>query len=358
MRAEEEGLSGAEVADAVLRDNVFGLELDARCVQISAFSLALWAWKQGGFRKLPVPNVACSGIPAGGRPEEWTGLARGDLRLENALRRLHAMFRDATDLGSLIDPSRVAEGRAFARTGTTEMDVAPIEEVEELLRRALDRERDGDDPASAVFGGAARGVARAASLLHRRYWLVATNVPYLARGKQDDTLKDHLETYYPQGRADLATAFVQRCSAYAEAGGSYTLVTPQNWLFLGTYKKLRERLLKTQSWDLVARLGAGAFETIGGEVVNVTLLALTNAPPAGDHPMSGLDVSDRKTPAEKDRALREAELVALPQAGQLENPDHIITTTNQSVRTLFGDRIYAYKGLSTNDDPQFRERCF
>ena len=238
MRAEEENLTDAEAADAVLRDNVFGLELDARCAQIAAFSLALWAWKSGGYRKLPVPNVACSGIPAGGRPEEWTKLARGDLRLENALRRLHAMFRDAPDLGSLIDPSRVAEGRAFARTGTTEMDVAPIEEVEELLERALDRDRGStEDPASAVFGEAARGVARAASLLRRRYTLVATNVPYLARGKQGETLKVHLETYYPQGKADLATAFVQRCSAYADAGGSYALVTPQNWLFLGTLQE-------------------------------------------------------------------------------------------------------------------------
>ncbi|MDP9440319.1 MAG: BREX-1 system adenine-specific DNA-methyltransferase PglX, partial [Actinomycetota bacterium] len=52
MRIEEEGLSEAEAADAVLRDNLFGLELDARCTQIAAFSLALQAWKAGGYRKL------------------------------------------------------------------------------------------------------------------------------------------------------------------------------------------------------------------------------------------------------------------------------------------------------------------
>src|SRR5215216_5996819 len=60
MRSEEEWLSEAEAADAALRDNIFGLELDARCTQIAAFSLALWAWKRGGYRELPVPNVACS----------------------------------------------------------------------------------------------------------------------------------------------------------------------------------------------------------------------------------------------------------------------------------------------------------
>src|SRR5712692_10573384 len=62
MRMEEEGLSEAEAADAVLRDNLYGLELDARCVQIAAFALALAAWKSGGYRPLPLPNIACSGI--------------------------------------------------------------------------------------------------------------------------------------------------------------------------------------------------------------------------------------------------------------------------------------------------------
>ena len=354
MRAEEEGLSESDAADAVLRDNLFGLELDARCAQIAAFSLALWAWRRGGYRALPVPNVACSGIPAGGPPEEWAKLARGDLRLENALRRLHSMFRDAPDLGSLIDPARVSEGRAFARTGTTEMDVAGMDEVEDLLDRALDRGSAGDDPASAVFGEAARGIARAASFMRRRYTLVATNVPYLARGKQGDILKDHLETYYPQGKADLATAFVQRCSAYAEAGGSYALVTPQNWLFLGTYKKLRERLLKTQSWGLVARLGEHGFQSAQAAGAFTAMFALTNASPVGDHPMKGLDVSDRKTPAEKDRALREADVLTLPQVEQLKNPDFRVTFDLGTSASLLEKYAPALNGLHGGDSPRFR----
>ena len=35
MREEEEGLSAREAADAVLAENLFGLELDARCVQLA-----------------------------------------------------------------------------------------------------------------------------------------------------------------------------------------------------------------------------------------------------------------------------------------------------------------------------------
>ena len=101
MRAEEEGLAPVEAQDAVLRDNLFGLELDPRCVQIAMFALALQAWKAGGgWRQLPVPNIACSGIPVKAPVEEWRALAGGDERLENALVRLHTLFRDADTLGS------------------------------------------------------------------------------------------------------------------------------------------------------------------------------------------------------------------------------------------------------------------
>ena len=103
-----------------------------------------------------------------------------------------------------------AEGRAFGQTGTTEMDVADLAEVETLLEEALAHEKNGDDPTAAVFGEAAKGIARAATLLRGRYHLVATNVPYLGQGKQDEVLKDHLEQYHPAGKADLATTFLQR----------------------------------------------------------------------------------------------------------------------------------------------------
>jgi len=42
FRMEEEGLSRDEATFAVLRDNLFGLEIDSRCTQIAAFNLATY----------------------------------------------------------------------------------------------------------------------------------------------------------------------------------------------------------------------------------------------------------------------------------------------------------------------------
>ena len=163
MRAEEEGLAPVEAQDAVLRDNLFGLELDPRCVQIAMFAVALQAWKAGGgWRQLPVPNIACSGIPVKAPVEEWKALAGGDERLENALVRLHILFRDADTLGSLIDPKRATEirpdraSRAHSMTSTG-TKLLPF------LREQLRQKRP--DPATSVLGRDAAGLARAADSL-------------------------------------------------------------------------------------------------------------------------------------------------------------------------------------------------
>ena len=147
MRAEEEGLSAVEAQDAVLSDNLFGLELDPRCVQIAMFAVALTAWKAGGgWRELPIPNVACSGIPVKAPIEDWKALAQGDEQLENALVRLHILFKDADTLGSLIDPKRAVE--LTDPTGLqASFDDVDWDDISPLLTAALTRE--ADDPATA-----------------------------------------------------------------------------------------------------------------------------------------------------------------------------------------------------------------
>ena len=153
MRVEEEGLAPVAAQDAVLRDNLFGLELDPRCVQIAMFAVALAAWKAGGgWRELPVPNIACSGIPVKTPVEEWKALAKGDARLEQALEALHVLFKDADTLGSLIDPRRAVETSAGEQVS---FDDVQWDEISALLEKALARE--AADPGD---GGARSGCGR------------------------------------------------------------------------------------------------------------------------------------------------------------------------------------------------------
>jgi len=67
MRILEETLDEVAAAAAVIRENLFGLEIDPRCTQIAAFNLALAAWRRAGQCKLPPMNLACSGLAPNAR---------------------------------------------------------------------------------------------------------------------------------------------------------------------------------------------------------------------------------------------------------------------------------------------------
>lgn len=346
MRVEEEGISVGEAGDSVIAENLFGLELDPRCTQIAAFSLALSAWRSGGYRLLPAPNIACSGIGVAGQLSEWRKLAEGDEDLENALTALHEQFRNASELGSLIDPRRATEeGHLFS---------VDYEKVAPLLERLLTRE---GDPETQLAGWAAAGIARAASLLSRTYTLVSTNVPYLSSVKQNNALKEFCQRHHPSAKADLATVMLQRARELADSSGAVALVTPQAWFFLGSYEQLRRELLTSVRWLMTARLGPGAFSTIGGEVVSVVLLVLSVENPIPSNGFVALDVSESGSLEGKAEGLRLGTSTSLLQADQLVNPDARIVLDLLADSPLLAQVADSYWGLGSGDNPRF-VRCF
>lgn len=334
----------------MIQDNLFGLELDPRCTQIAAFNVAVAAWKLTGPRPLPMMrNIACTGLSVGVPRDQWMKVleADGTSNLRFYFGQLYDMFSNASTLGSLINPNRFLGSQMLKK-----------EDMDRLFR-SLESVIASDpttSPEQHELGVAAQGMARAAELLAAQYHVVLTNVPYLGRGKQDGTLSKHLDEQYAMGKADLATAFVLRGLEFCTTGGTAALVTPQNWLFLTTYKTLRESLLDNRQWNCVARLGPGAFETIGGHVVNVALLTLTADHPECGHEMCGIDVSTARLPEEKATYLRGQDLTnifLIPQEEQLSNPDARISFRESTALPLLSTVADAMHGQGSFDSPCF-----
>ncbi|MDI3507492.1 MAG: hypothetical protein PWQ69_1472 [Methanomicrobiaceae archaeon] len=340
---------GEETEDAIrgiLEENLHGLEIDPRCIQIATFSLALEAWKAGFSPTesyLPVPNLACTGIPIRAEKEEWLSLAGGDGLLEGVLEQYYDLFKNADTLGSLIRVDK-------------QLTLVDPKTLEEKFLQALRREKETGDPVAETFGETGHGVLKAAGLLSGRYDYVITNVPYLTSRNQGDLLKSFIEEHHPLGKNDIATAFLERCLAFCRPGGKVSIVLPQNWLFLVSYRQLREQLLKNERWDLLVRLGPRAFETISGEVVRVILLNITHTKPPEGHLLCGLDVSEERDAADKARSLLDAEMTCVEQAGQLGNPDAriILGDINRSGLPQLAEYVDTPQGLKTGDDSRHR----
>jgi hypothetical protein len=348
LRMQDDKLSAQQACDAVLRDNLFGLELDPRCTQIAAFALALAAWKYPGedgqalgYRPLPQLNVACSGQGATGKKEEWLVLANGDSRLRDGMDRLYDLFQQAPDLGSLIDPRR-EKGDLYE---------AGYAELQPLLAKALAKK--GGDVDLAAVGVAAQGIAKAAALLAGRYSLVATNVPYLGSGDHGPILKGYIDQHFSAGKADLATGFLLRLTYLTQSLGSLAVVSPHNWWFLSSYKKFRKQMLEKLSWHLVSTLGEEAWQSFGIRGPKATLLIVTDACPHSSSSMYSLDAAAFPTVREKIVGLAMAPMAVIEQVEQLRNPDHRITTQQLERGTLLSEYAASHKGISTNDDPRF-----
>ena len=276
--------------------------------------------------------------------DAWTKLAAGDDDMKRTLERLHGLFGNAPDLGSLINPADVPVSE---RMFTPEFaKVAP------LLRDALAKER-ADDPVAAVFGGTALGVVRAADLMARKYTLVATNVPYLARGKQGDVLRDFMGLRHGDAKADLATAFVERCRSFCQSNGAYAVVTPQNWLFLTSYSKLRSAMLREQKWCTVARLGASAFETVSGVVVNVALIIVSQYHGTGISELPASMLRQGKVSARRLCYFTTGSVSYVSQQSQIQNPDARITLESSGTNDLLSSYAKSLQGISPADLAHF-----
>jgi hypothetical protein len=346
LRMRDEDLSANAACEAVLEENLFGLELDPRCTQIAAFALALAAWKCPGedgqplgYRPLPSLNIACSGLSVTGKKEEWLALANGNDRLREGMDKLYDLFQQAPHLGSLIEP-----------TGTiSELFSAGYSELLPLLSKALDKETVVRNAEVSALGVTALGMAKAADLLARKFTLTATNVPYLLRRKQAEVLTAFGEEAASDSKNDLATIFLSRILRFGRQNSAFAVVLPQNWLSLVAYKHLRSRLLGKTKWQVVAKLGPGAFQMISGEVVKAILLILENAAPNVTSKFAGFDVSDRQDADEKAISLKVGDVKLYSQNEQKTNSGSRIIFGRSQDETLLESFGSCYNGMTLGD---------
>lgn len=365
FRMVEEGLSQSAAIEGALKDNLFGLEIDPRCTQIAAFNLAFAAWRKVGHRPLPQLNLACSGLAIGVTKAEWLRLAekvvtaadpaaRRDLlgvetnlltqgleeRIKSGLEALYDLFAKAPWLGSLIDPRRIS--RDLLREG--------FDKLEPLLALILAAAETDDVREAAV---AAQGMAKASKILSDAFVIVATNVPYLGRGKVDDAILDHIDKFFPDASQDLSTVFVERLLGCLRPSGSLAVVFPQNCFYQPSCVNFRENLLRAVGFDLLATLGEEAWQSFGKRGPQATL-AVFSSKTVSVGPHFGLDATKLTDIPSKARHLIEAPLIPLTQRAFEENDGHRIILESGSTFSRKSKKIGAYatasQGIKSGDD--------
>lgn len=343
IRISIEELSAAEACELVIKENIYGLEIDKRCVEIAVFALALAAWTfpgSGGFRELPTFNIAWCGQSINMKKKDWLAFSGNNNDLKPYLETLYSLFENASTLGTLIDPMNTfTENSLF------------VKDLENALKLICEKVNKLNQEQSIEV--MANGIEKAFNLLIDKYNLIITNFPYLGRGKQNHILMNFLENNFPHSKNDLATAFLERSMKLCSKNGTINVVMPQNWLFLSSYSKLRKKLLEDINWNYVVWIGEGGFDSSSAAGAFTALVSLTNRSKGHDD-FYTLDISEDKSYDLKSINLLKNNFKRLSQDKQLSNPLCRIINDNEYDSTeLLGCYCDSYQGLVTGDLNRF-----
>lgn len=112
-----------------------------------------------------------------------------------------------------------------------------------------------------------------------KYTAVVANPPYMGGGNMNKELSKYVESNYKEGKADLFSVFMLLSESLLVENGKYGMINMQSWMFLSSFERLREHVIKSLHIDNMLHLGPRTFDELSGEVVQNTAFVVANHSP-------------------------------------------------------------------------------
>ncbi|CDD81790.1 uncharacterized protein BN666_01221 [Bacteroides sp. CAG:462] len=239
-----EGYSRREAIEHIFRRNLTGIDIDTRAKQLAQFALLLKACQRdASFADCHcMPRVLDMPQPYPDKEHLTRALAdyimtdNGEAITE--LADAVCLMDEADNLGSIMKFGLSERTRNILaiRTEEYEQQTMPAESVSGLLP-----------------------YMRIILALTERYHALVMNPPYMGGGNMNVVLSNYVKKNYPEGKADLATVFVERMPQLLQKNGRYSFIIPPSWMFLSTFEGLRKQIIEHQTIDSLLHLSRGVF---------------------------------------------------------------------------------------------------
>lgn len=202
------GWSERDAAKSILRNNLYGLDIDRRAYQLAYFAVMMKA-RQYNRRILSAenqPNLA-----------NFADVMHVDTSLlSGSLRKFAEQFQFADTYGSLMTVTKPA---------------------------GLDEAVSAFLPTFGMQAEQLEMMMRVARILTQKYDVVCTNPPYMGGSGMNATLSTYVKKNFPDSKSDLFACFIEKGIHLSKAGGYNCMVTMQSWMFLSSFEKMREKML-------------------------------------------------------------------------------------------------------------------
>lgn len=282
---EDLGWSRKDAVLSILKNNLYGLEIDKRAGQLASFAMIM-----KGREKFPRLLKVLERL----EDEEKFDLntlwidESNDISQEmrklinsNSLKNLEILidnFTDAKEYGSILK--------------LTSLDIAQAKEELERLIEIYKRQgqlillsTSNQLDFSVVDINFEKECRITKKLIQQQkimtdtYDIAITNPPYMGGKGFDSKLKKYVETYYKDSKADLFAVFMERCGELTKRDRYTSMITMHSWMFLSSFENLRKNLIETKEIQSLTHLGTRAFEELGGEVVQTVGWITKNTTP-------------------------------------------------------------------------------
>jgi nucleotide-binding universal stress UspA family protein/SAM-dependent methyltransferase len=326
-QAEGELTEPEDICTAILTQNLFGIDIDARAVQIAEAAL----WMKAAERSFDYSGAATNLVAAtashlkGPAWEEFLASFTKEPSIGRVLGKFAHTMEHIDEIGSLARPAEDLQAIIHKEHATWEQQVREQKEAnflfpemriealsgqlefneisdEEFGDRLFYRARAGIDTFTEkaresgefddqMLASETRAGFRLVDLLSRKYDVVAANPPFMGNKTMAPIVKNHLNRYSKDARGELYVAFVERCLELARPESILGFVTQQGWMFSSGLSKFRgagaeegssSGFLRRVSIVSLAHLGPGGFSEISGEVVNTVLVTVTATPSSSE----------------------------------------------------------------------------
>lgn len=241
---KESGYTERDAAALIVQNNLFGLDIDDRASQLAYFAVMMKArsYDRRFLNRGIKPNVLAIKESNGMGAAVRDGLTT-DAEMNEISRYLVDTFRDAKELGSIITTEPKDYDGYIAYLDNSDGEGQLTMEGADWLQNTRPM---------------LKALACQAKVLATKYPVVCTNPPYL--NKMEGALKKAVTRDYKDYSGDLFSVFTYRNLMFCEQDGYCGYMTPFVWMFIKTYEKLREFIIRNKSITTLVQMEYSAFE--------------------------------------------------------------------------------------------------
>lgn len=251
----ERGYRARDIPRLILEKNLYGIDIDTRAAQLASFALLMKAREDDRrlFSNPPKLNIIALQDSAPKKLDEYcSSLMNTDIERVDLLSLLN-IFEHATTFGSLIQiPKELAQ------------NLASLEE--QLLIAKNSADLFAKQSAKELLP-----LVQQAQFLSKQYDAVIANPPYMGSKGMNATLKEFAKKQFPDSKSDLFAMFMERGFNWCKESGFNSMVTMQSWMFLSSYKAMRQKLLQDRTLSCMVHMANGVMGIAFGTAATIIL---------------------------------------------------------------------------------------